>query len=59
MYWNTTRPKVEKMIDGFIPEQKMTANDSCPHNLGCVQFAFPKSPVELEKNGISMQKMSF
>ncbi len=39
--YKTIQKKLEQMLSGHIPEQKMTVNDSCPHNLGIVSFQFP------------------
>ncbi len=41
-HWNAMRTKVLDMLGGFIPEQVMTINDSCPHNLGIITFHWPR-----------------
>ena len=69
MYWSTIKPKVELMLAGTIPIQKMTTQDSCPHNLGVVSFKFPSNekttdlikpaiakPVEAKKENIILNK---
>jgi hypothetical protein len=40
--WNGMKAKVMDMLSGFIPEQKMTKDDNCPHNLGIQNFKWPR-----------------
>lgn len=40
--WKAIKPKILDMLNGFIPEQKMTAQDTCPHNLGIQTFKWPR-----------------
>ncbi len=62
--WNNIKPKLQRMLDGFIPEQKMTSNDSCPHNLGIVSYNFETAkvlyPNKVNTNvaGITMVKIT-
>jgi hypothetical protein len=40
--WTSIKPKLLDMLSGFIPEQVMKFDDSCPHNLGIVTFEWPR-----------------
>lgn len=40
--WKAIKPKIMDMLAGNVPEQKMTAQDSRPHNLGIQTFKWPK-----------------
>jgi len=46
--WKPVKPKVLDMISGYIPEQKMTDKDNCPHNLGIQTFKWPRELPKLE-----------
>jgi hypothetical protein len=51
--YNSVRPKLEKMLAGFIPEQDLNKT-GCPHNIGPVSYAFNMEQVKnnLKKTGV-------
>ena len=46
--WKAIKPKLLDMISGFIPKQKMTDKDGCPHNLGIQTFQWPRPLKEIK-----------